>query len=395
MSQYATKPPQSSTTARAPQQHPAYVPTRTGDRIEMGHTSTCGVESDEEREAGHLQAQRALRVFDIVLESIETGVRNAETRLWVPEAPVAQGWPLYLNIAVSALLAGIAGGVAALVTEPIVSRAANRAMGDALKETILKNLRPGAVNTVLDSWDIKAAFVVTCQQALKMPKVRAARDFDSIYMRLRCDTPAKVAGDLDLDLDVLSGRSIEELAERQALIAWTNFLARAIHGAPAGWKDANDGGSRDAIPTKQAAPDPTKHPGAPDPTTGNVSLRGIGDLLVEGQRPMMDDHYGLLEVHLWSDGALNTERDYGIRLDNVGPKVRERIRGMGRVRDVGINKIVRVASTSSEQVRPAREDSWLVITADGYIRSQYWNLRSVSVAAIAEVAQNLSLTHLG
>lgn len=83
-------------------------------------------------------------------------------------------------------------------------------------------------------------------------------------------------------------------------------------------------------------------------------MRLAASAQVDQAHQMLGEHYGILEVHLWSDGCLNEHPSCGMRLDNVGPKVRKSIRGMGRVGDVGLNKIVRVAAIGSSQLNPLR-----------------------------------------
>lgn len=94
------------------------------------------------------------------------------------------------------------------------------------------------------------------------------------------------------------------------------------------------------------------------------------------------------------DGALNGEPEYGMRLDNVGPRVREAFKTSGKtVRDLRVNKSVRV-SNRHDQINPLRTDGAFLITADGHIRLTGWPLPLAELAPTAEHAQDLPLSYL-
>jgi hypothetical protein len=164
------------------------------------------------------------------------------------------------------------------------------------------------------------------------------------------------------------------LAKRHFLVGWTNFLARAMHGAMH-WDPWQPPGAHGAIKL-EGARDPWAEPAATrsDPTTGNVDPKPMGWALERTQRPMMQEHYGILEIFLDSSGRLLNIPDYGMRLDNVGPNVRKELRQMGKVRDLKVNKVVRMCSYRHDglEVNPPAPIASILITADGYVRAHDW-----------------------
>jgi hypothetical protein len=93
-----------------------------------------------------------------------------------------------------------------------------------------------------------------------------------------------------------------------------------------------------------------------------------------GQRQMAKQHYGLLEIFLDAQMNVIDRPLYRMRLDNVGPRVRENLRGAGRVGDVPVNKLVRICSDVHRGVRvnPPTTVATILITADGYVRASNW-----------------------
>jgi len=107
-----------------------------------------------------------------------------------------------------------------------------------------------------------------------------------------------------------------------------------------------------------------------DPTRSNVSPAAMGAALDTRRRPVRDEQFGILEVFVDTTGRLLVHPDYGMRLDNVGPAVRARLAQLGRVRDLKVNKVIRVCSLrSTPHVRLAS----ILITADGYVRAADWS----------------------
>lgn len=156
---------------------------------------------------------------------------------------------------------------------------------------------------------------------------------------------------------------------RMVMVAWTNFLAQAKHGAMRGWDPWAENGSQGALKTKGAEAPPAS--GERDPTGANVAAGRLGWAFKNTQRGGLDEHFGLLEVFVYKKThGLVGASGYGMRLDNVGPKVRAELREMGRVRDLKVNKLVRVCSNYKDgmYLDPPVIVGGVVITADGYIR---------------------------
>jgi hypothetical protein len=103
-------------------------------------------------------------------------------------------------------------------------------------------------------------------------------------------------------------------------VAWTNFLARAKHGEMQEWDYWTENGSPSAIATSGAEPKPSS--GGLDHS--NIKPDNNSPLLEDTQRPMQDDAYGVLEIFVDPTGKdVIDAPGYRMRLDNVGPKVRE------------------------------------------------------------------------
>jgi hypothetical protein len=146
------------------------------------------------------------------------------------------------------------------------------------------------------------------------------------------------------------------------MVGWTNFLARARYGAMSGWDYWVDNGSRGAIALAGATDtrdgDPTRH---------NVEPAGV-DKSLDGWE-MHHDLYGVMEIFLDREGRLIAQQGYGMRLDNLSSAVRAQFRTQGKVRDLKINKLVRLCTRDPN----CREQiASLLITADGYVRRTAW-----------------------
>ena len=149
-----------------------------------------------------------------------------------------------------------------------------------------------------------------------------------------------------------------------------------------------------AVPLEGAAKNPLDTWGGknPDPTSGNVAPTFANAQMLDDVHGYRGDHFGLLEVNLRTDGSLEDWPGYGMHLDNVGPKVREKLRTLGTVRDLRVNKVVRVVS--GHESRPEVIGAFM-ITADGYVRLTSWGvLPSSKVVPYAEQAQSLSLQRM-
>ncbi|HEU0036302.1 MAG TPA: hypothetical protein VFQ53_37070 [Kofleriaceae bacterium] len=338
------------------------------------------------------------------LKGMEEGLKRAQVRIEVPEAlQKSSSWQQLLGMAVSAIFAGSAGVVGAWVGGKIANKLAQKWAADAVKDVVKQSLHAGSALQVKDLHDLKEAFRQQCDLELATSYGRFTQNWARTAELLYRLPPEELQRQTEILADVAAYDELARQVEGQAVVGWTNFLARAVHGGMRGWDPwaANGGGGPvrggRPIPLQGAAQNPYMQPEGErvDPMLDNVDASSkLWWALDEHQRPMRDEHYGLLEIHLWGNGMLNTEAGYGMRLDNVGPKVRERIRTMGRVRDARINKIVRVSIDNSQQLDPPLTDAAFLITADGYIRLTNWTRPMDQLVPTAERAQNLSLEHL-
>ena len=147
---------------------------------------------------------------------------------------------------------------------------------------------------------------------------------------------------------------------------WTNFLARAMHGGMRWdpWRpDAVDGGAiklagARILGTSRPRRAATRRPGT------SIRRRCRGRLKRRSGRSSKD-HYGILEIFVDTSGRLVELDNYGMRLDNVGPKVRGQLRTLGRVRETEVNKIVRMCSYrhNGVDVDPPAPIASILITA--------------------------------
>jgi hypothetical protein len=85
---------------------------------------------------------------------------------------------------------------------------------------------------------------------------------------------------------------------------------------------------------------------------------------------------------------------YRMRMDNVGPKVRQDFKTAGKVRDLPVNKIVHVCSHHYQgvEVDPPTSVASVLITADGYVRAK--NGLYNNIEEFASTAQELPLSWL-
>lgn len=325
---------------------------------------------------------------------------NVENLMRTPDRAKEETWSKYLGIAIAAVVAGLSGGTSAVLTASIADKVGSKLIGDTVKDLLKKAFVPKQISLPAGLGSIKHAFGKVCRQELDQAESRVIAEWGTMGARLYRENPAEVERLADANLDEVVSGKLSEAVERELLYGWTNFLARSIHGGQHGWDPLkeNGGGTTTlgrAIPLKGAAQNPYEQgPGALDPTYQNVAHGQMWWAVDNDQRSMEDDHYGILEIHLWGDGALNTHRGYGMRLDNVGPDIRSVIRQHGRVRDARINKIVRISWPHAGQINPPRADSAFLITADGYIRLTNWAGPKQDLVPLAERAQDLSLGHL-
>jgi hypothetical protein len=164
----------------------------------------------------------------------------------------------------------------------------------------------------------------------------------------------------DKALRPLKEKAFESRIAVQTMIAWTNFLARAVHGGMMGWDYWESNGGKGALKLAGAA-DASRE----DPTHGNVDPSAMDWALDDTQRPMQREHFGILEIFVDTRGRVI---DY-MRLDHVSAAVRRELRTLGKVRDLKVNKIVRMCDPHTDPPVPIAA---AFITADGYVRRTNW-----------------------
>ena len=310
--------------------------------------------------------------FLIFLDAANDAIRLLD----VPEIPETDTVKQLLGLAASALLGAGAGVVAAwlfgaVTTAGIAGKAAATTASvitGALKAALTGG-QPGAATPLAD---IKQAF----NDAFKVQLDVARRDYVGRQTALASALTESGIDHLQALVDVLHELNTGELRakmRRETLVAWTNFLARAKHGAMPGWDYWQENGSPDAIRLSGAEQKPTG--GGFDVTRGNIAPDNNSPLLERTQRPSQQDAFGVLEVFLWSPGHVVDRTGYRMRLDNVGLKVREELSKAGRVRDLKVNKVIHLCSNVIEnvEVNPPASIASVLITADGYVRANNWS----------------------
>lgn len=280
-----------------------------------------------------------------------------------------------IAFAASALLGGAAGAAAgwflgAITTAGLAGKAAATA----------SSLVSGAVKSALTSGDaVAAASLADIRQAFSdtfhVQLDVARRDYVGHQDQLGAALTVFGVDQLQLLVDALKAQSPAGLRKKmrhETFLAWTNFLARAKHGEMRAWDYWTENGSPGAIATSAAE---TK-PSAGGLDHSNIKPNNNSPLLENTQRPMQDDAFGVLEIFVDTTGKhVINHPGYRMRLDNVGPKVREEFRTAGKVRELKINKVVHMCTSVHNGVRvdPPTSIASVMITADGYVRASNWS----------------------
>ncbi|HEY4175693.1 MAG TPA: hypothetical protein VGM90_02615 [Kofleriaceae bacterium] len=338
--------------------------------------------------------QRAALVAQIssigpaTLHIIEHGVAIGGRALSVPDKIEPSLASELFMIAVAAAVAGISGGVASwwagqfaiAATGRIAQRAAEGA-ADAIARAELKaaaesakmaekftqkfledSSKDGVKNfakqyTKLDPTTPTSgyvqAFMSHADHALASVEASFTANLADLQQRLyTLSTPDLVRIAAPARLLTLSVNSLVEAAANETVIAWTNFLARARYGALDPWNATGSVALAGAASSDGRAP-----------IDNDIGWTNSG-LLNLAQRGW-DDRVGVLEVNLDRHGNVVPVEGYTLRLDNVGPKVRARVRTMGLVRDLPVNKVVKVCHVERGFYMPVAS---IGIGADGRVR---------------------------
>lgn len=215
--------------------------------------------------------------------------------------------------------------------------------------------------------DLKMAYKDALTRASDGVEMRFAAQWSGLHDRLAqlSDADLESAHDAAQRLVTADVSAIQEPMIDRAVVGWTNFLAQMTHGKMRHWDMWERNGSKDAAPTKDAQPAPTD--AKQDPTGANIDPAMLDKKL--GQTgAVAKAESGMLEVFVDVSGHLIP--GHGMRLADVGPKVRERIAEMGRVGDLRVNKVIHIVGNPASS--PISVDGVVVVTADGYVRDVTW-----------------------
>lgn len=334
-------------------------------------------ERADERQQKHVLIEQVYKYVSVAFRGIDKAGDTAIQAIEVAEIPKTDLTKTLLGYAASTLLGG--GSAAAVtwmlgsITTAGVTGAAAAAVKSLVGGAVAKALQGDHARAAGSLDDIKRAFY----ESFVIQVQAAEHDFTARW-------PTVYAGLSQLGIDELTRLNQARVDENQgefvaamrhqAFIAWTNFLARVKHGAMGPWDHWAENGSPGAIALPGAQHKPVA--GGPDPSRNNVAPDSDSPLLQTIQRPMQDDAFGILEIFVDASGGRIVNRPgYRMRLDNVGPKVREEFKTSGKkVRELPVNKIVHLCSSLHNGVRvdPPTSVASVLITADGYVRASNW-----------------------
>jgi hypothetical protein len=330
--------------------------------------------TEEERQRREDLVEQLMKINDSFLKRLERGKEHAASALEKHDIqPSSEIWKL-LSLAVGTAVAAASGGIAAAIVAPMLETAEQVAVAGLFKNVVSKVFAPNLAPTQWNPEDLIESYVNEVERQLDAADTRFATEWSATRATLRRLPTFALEAFANHAAEGLKEGTATLLAKRHFLVGWTNFLARAMHGAMH-WDPWQSGGSAGAIKL-EGARDPWNEPSSTrsDPTTANVDPNAMGWALERTQRPMMPEHYGILEIFLDRSGNLVHVPGYGMRLDNVGPKVRMEMRQMGKVRDLKVNKVVRMCSYIHDgiEVDPPAPLASILITADGYVRAHDW-----------------------
>ena len=363
---HAVKPKSS-----VPKPKPAVENTATSCSSKEASTASYSDVEKNHRE-GLVQSLHDLQTF--FTTHLEHGKDQAQRRIAKQDIPAdSQIWTL-LNTAVASAITAATGGLATLLVAPVLEAAEAAVVSSMITKAVGSAFHPKLGPTPRDQSDLAESYITEIEHQQEAGLARLATSWGATYERLHSAPTFVLEALASHYADVAKDEAGTKLVLRQLLVGWTNFVARANHGAMH-WDPWEPAGASGAIKL-QGARDPWAEPAATrsDPTTANVDPKAMGWALERTQRPMMQEHYGILEIFLDTGGRFLNIPEYGMRLDNVGPNVRKELREMGKVRDVRVNKIVRMCSYHHDgvEVDPPAPIASILITADGYVRAHDW-----------------------
>lgn len=333
-------------------------------------------ESTEERDEKNVLIEQLYKFVNVGFRGMDRAVTSAMRGIDSPELPKTDTTKLLLGIAASSLLGGGAGALAGwmaaeITTAGVAARVAGTTtsiIGGAITRAFQANNAQAARS--LDN--VKDAFLDSLLIQLQESEHRFAAGWARAHADLNRLTVEELKWINQLHAE---GDQAELFAKirHETFVAWANFLARAKHGAMGPWDHWQENGSHGAIALRGAEKKPAAN--GPDPTRSNIAPDNDSPLLANVQRPMQEDAFGVLEIFVDTNGRIEDLPGYRMRLDHVGPKVREEFRTSGRVRDLKVNKVVHICSHYHHNVRvdPPASIASLMITADGHVRAINWS----------------------
>jgi hypothetical protein len=367
---------------------------------QTGEVAQCETqEHANERERRRVLVEQVYKFVSLTFRGIDKATTLAIRAIDVAEIPKTELTKTLLGLAASTLLAGSSGAAVTWILGSITTAGVTGAAASTVKSlvggAVTKALQADHTRAAASLDNIKEAFIESC-----LTQSQAAEQTFTAHW------PDVSAGLSLLPIDVLTrlndARADEPPGEflaamkHQTFVAWTNFLARVKHGAMGPWDHWQENGSEGAIALPGAEQKPSA--GGPDPARNNIKPSNWSPLLEVVQRPMAEDPYGVLEIFVMAHGPkaiyVVDLPGYRMRLDNVGPKVREEFRTAGKVRDLKVNKVVHLCSYrhNGVDVDPPTSIGSFLITADGYVRAS--NGMYGTSAEFGTAVQDLPLTWL-
>jgi hypothetical protein len=295
-----------------------------------------------------------------VTRGTETGV----DAIAKAEAPLTGDTASFLAFAAALVLAGSAGsiavtvgGVLGLAGKTLIEQASRKFVEDGVKDAIKQAFHGHVAPKPTSLSDLKQAFKDQIRAQISISQFELAARWSEVNDRLASLSTTELQALVTMPIDLAKVTNILDVVADQTVIAWTNFLAQAKHGAM---------GARDPWARRPGIPTSGFDPHASDvgAHAANVDPKGLDAHLELHQGAVVEETFGILEIFLTTGSQLLDAPGYGIRLDNAGPEVRKRLRSLGRVRDLKVNKLVRLCSSSNP---PTPVESALV-TADGRIQ---------------------------
>lgn len=327
----------------------------------------------EKRESRASALETAKDFSEYSFEVLRVGAEQAIREISVPDAlPQTDIIKKLLGdlavAAVGAASGGVTGWIVGAAATVLKDKAASAVKG-AVTAAVSKALHGGTAEAAAQINDLRSSFSRLMDIQYLAAKQRFANEWPEVRAQLNTLSDAELATLNKLSMEHPPQQAYAAII-RSTFAQWANFLARAMHGAGSWDHWAGGTGSKGAIALHDAAPAPSAQHS--DPSRGNIAHNEMGWAFEKSQRPMMDEHYGVLEIFL-EERTLHVvdHPGYRMRLDNVGPKVREELRQAGRVGDLPVNKLIRICSNKHQgvTVNPPIAKATLLVTADGYIRA--------------------------